>query len=322
MITPFEANGFTLQESPYSDLEIYRREGVALIAMTKFKADKKAFRQASNQIDPRMIAELLSAFSAAAVDRDCRAVILASSHRVVFSRGAGIELLAGVDGATCRRFIEQAQRLVLSIQGQTTPVVAAINGLALGGGLELAMACDWRIAADRENVVLGQPEAHLGVIPGMGGTQNLPRLVGVEKATDILLNARADVTAAEALACGLVDQVVPEDELFEQAFGFAASAPAKRRVANIDRAAQLKPRTVRDEIEAFLAAHPADVSQGATAPLARSLLTFLAGRTDPKRYADGLLYEKEIFAFLQQTEDFAEGVRALVEERSPVFKAR
>ncbi len=321
MMTPFEASGFTLEPTDYCDLNLYRRDTVGLIAMTKFKDNKKAFRQASNQIDARMIEELGVAFRVLAARPDCDAIILASSHRVVFSRGAGIELLAGADSATCRRFIDKAQELVLTVQRLGKPVIAAINGLALGGGAELAMACDWRVAGDRENVMLGQPEAHLGVIPAMGGTQNLPRLVGLDKASHILLNARPDVAAAEALECGLVDRVVAEPELFAKAFEFATAEPPKRRVPGLDRAPGLTPETARDQIMTFLADRPLRQT-GSTAPLAAALLDFLAGRTAPERYADGLLYEKEIFVFLQRTEDFAEGVRALVEERPPTFTGR
>ncbi len=321
MIDPFEQGGFVLQENTFNDLDIYRREAVGLIAMAKFKGNKKAFRQASNQIDPRMIEELLTAFREMEQRPDCTAVILASSHRVAFSRGAGIELLEGGDTATCRLFIDKAQALVLAVQRLAKPVIAAVGGLALGGGLELAMACDWRVSGDRENVVFGQPEAVLGIIPAMGGTQNLPRLVGMEKATDIMANARPDVTPAEALDCGLVDRVVPEDRLVEEAFALAASVPSRRAVEGLDLPPDTTPEAIRGEIGTYLAQHPLE-SGGRVAPLSKALLAFVAEKTAPGRYLDGLLYEREVFSFLQQTADFCEGVRALVEERPPVFEGR
>ncbi len=321
MISPFERSGFVLQESTYCDLEMYRRNAVGLIAMTKFKGDKKAFRQASNQIDPRMIEELLAAFREWEQRPDCAAVVLASSHRVAFSRGAGIELLQGADTETCRLFIDKAQALVLAVQRLTKPVIAAIGGLALGGGLELAMACDRRVSGDRENVVFGQPEALLGIIPAMGGTQNLPRLVGMERAMDIMLNARSDVSPAEGLSCGLVDKVVPEEQLVEEAFAVAASVPAKRVAEGFNLPAETTTELIRGEIDEFLAEHPPE-SGGKVAPLSKALLTFIADKTLPGLYMDGLLYEREVFSFLQQTADFREGVKALVEERPPLFEGR
>ena len=317
----FEEGGFVPLENAYKDLEIYRREGVTLIAMTKFKGEKKAFRQASNQIDPRMIEELCAAFKECELRSDCAAIVLGSSHRVAFSRGAGIELLDGVDAATCRLFITKAQALVLEIQRLPKPVIAAIGGLTLGGGLELAMACDRRVAGDRENVVFGQPEALLGIIPAMGGTQNLPRLVGMEKAMRIMMDARADVTPAEALECGLVDRVVAAAARVAEAFRLAASGPAKREVQGLEGIPETTAEAIRGEVGTFLATHPLRTGLR-VAPLSRALLTLIADRTAPDRYLDGLLYEREVFGFLQQTEDFREGVAALIEERPPEFKGR
>jgi len=321
MISPFEASGFTPRENSYCDLAIYRRDAVTAIVMTKCKGDKKAFRQASNQIDRRMLEELLAAFLECEQDPDCQAIILGSNHRVAFSRGAGIELLDGVDTETCRLFIEKAQGLLLTMQHLAKPIIAAIGGLALGGGLELAMGCDRRVAGDRENVVLGQPEALLGIIPAMGGTQNLPRLVGMDKAMEIMAEARADITSAEALACGLVDQVVPEDQLVDAAFTLAASDPAKRGIEGLDRLPEIDAAAVRRKIEAFLVDHPLEIG-GRVAPLSKAMLELISAETAPERYLDGLVYERELFCYLQQTEDFREGIRALTEERPPVFEGR
>ncbi|NQU74254.1 MAG: enoyl-CoA hydratase/isomerase family protein [Candidatus Omnitrophica bacterium] len=319
----FEENGFSLLDSGHKDLEVYRKEDVLLVTLMKFKGDKKAFRQASNHLDSGLISELSDVFNTLAGDKDIFSVILTSSHKVAFSRGAKIEVLMGATTEQSRLFIEEAQKILLQIQRFTKPVIAAINGLTFGGGLELAMACDYRLSSDRENVVFGQPEALLGIIPGMGGTQNLPRLVGMEKAREIIMNARADINAQEAKECGLVDKIVPSEKLIEEAFLFAANRDLKKGFSiDLDKIT-VSESSIRDEIKNYMETLKIDIAQDQkVAPLAKALLSFLFEKTKDCTYLDGLRYEKEVFCRLQQTADCKEGIKALGEERPPVFQGK
>ena len=186
MVDLFEKNSFILQETNFRDIDLYQREDIALVVLRKFKNDIKAFRVAANHLDPEILGELDKVLTSLDYQDDIKAVIITSGHKVAFSRGAKIEIMLDADSEECRAFITGAQNFILKIQRLKKPVIAAINGLALGGGLELAMACDYRVLSDRENVVFGLPEASLGVIPGMGGTQNLSRLIGGERAMSII----------------------------------------------------------------------------------------------------------------------------------------
>ncbi len=319
----FEENGFSLLDSGYKDLEVYRKEDVLLITLVKFKGDKKAFRQASNHLDSGLISELSDVFNTRAGKDDVFSVILTSSHKVAFSRGAKIEVLAEATAEQSRLFIEEAQKMVLQIQRFNKPVIAAINGLTFGGGLELAMACDYRISSDRENVVFGLPEASLGIIPGMGGTQNLPRLVGMERAQEIIINARADINAQSAKEYGFIDKIVPAEKLIEAAFLFAANRDLKKGFSlDLDKITVSK-ESIRQRIENYLKDRKIDVvADQKAAPLAKALLTFLFEKATEYTYLDGLKYEQEIFCYLQQTSDCKEGIKALTEERPPVFQGK
>jgi enoyl-CoA hydratase len=162
------------------------------------------------------------------------------------------------------------------------PVIAAINGYALGGGCELAMACTLRVAADTAR--LGQPEINLGLIPGYGGTQRLSRLVGRGRALELLLRGH-QIDAAEAHRIGLVDRVVPRAELMPTALGLAVELAAKAPVA------------ARAILEA--------VHKGLQMP-----------------FAEGQAYEATLFGLVVTTEDMQEGTRAFLEKRTPAFKGR
>ena len=162
------------------------------------------------------------------------------------------------------------------------PLIAAINGMALGGGLELALACDIRIAA--ENATFGQPEVRLSLIPGWGGTQRLPRAVPLAKAAELVLTGRT-IDAKEAYRIGLVNEVVPLAELLSKANKWA------------EEICQLGPLGVRAAKEAMM--------RGMEMPL-----------------TEGLRLEQMIFDSLRHTEDAVEGPKAFVEKRPPVFKAK
>jgi enoyl-CoA hydratase/carnithine racemase len=165
-----------------------------------------------NALNDQVTAELGEAARAAAAD-EVRAVIIYGGERV-FAGGADIGIMAEAGYAEMALRSKRLQEAMDLIAGLGKPVVAAITGYALGGGLELALAADFRVAG--ENARLGQPEILLGIIPGAGGTQRLPRLVGPAKAKDIVFSGRM-VAAAEALEIGLVDRVVPDAEVYQAA---------------------------------------------------------------------------------------------------------
>jgi enoyl-CoA hydratase/3-hydroxyacyl-CoA dehydrogenase len=144
--------------------------------------------------------------------------VVASSNPVVFSAGADIKAFTSMDEAGGRELIDSGHALLRSMGLSRVSTVAAVNSLAFGGGCELAMACNFRIAA--ESAVFGQPEIRLGIIPGFGGTQRLPRLVGDFKALEMNLIGDA-IGAAEAEAFGLANRVVPDHELFDTALAWA-----------------------------------------------------------------------------------------------------
>jgi enoyl-CoA hydratase/carnithine racemase len=178
-----------------------------------------------NALNDQVTAEIAEAARAAAGSDEVRAVIVYGGEKA-FAGGADIKVMAeaGYDEMALRSGrLHEAMSLVAAIG---KPVVAAITGYALGGGLELALAADFRVAGERAR--LGQPEILLGVIPGAGGTQRLPRLVGPARAKDIVFSGRM-LGAAEAQQIGLVDQVVPDAEVYQAAVGMVkryASGPA------------------------------------------------------------------------------------------------
>jgi len=210
------------------------------------------------------------------------------SVKVVIITGAGMFFVAGADikeiseirdakyGAQMAR---HGERLFREIELLEIPTIAAINGTCLGGGTELAMVCDIRIASDRAK--LGQPEINLGIMPGYGGTQRLPRLVGTAKALEMILSGEA-ITAAEAKAVGLVNRVVPEAEVLKQAKGLAQRIASKSKQA-ITRIMQA-------------------VQEGVTMSL-----------------EDGLSLENRLFGDICETKDMREGVTAFLEKRQPKF---
>ncbi len=320
---PFEKNQFRSLEKHYEDLDIYQREDVALIAMNKFKADKKVARQAANHLDGDLIRELTEAFEFCSNEDGIHSIILTSAQRFAFCRGAKIEMLHGASDLQCRFFVEKAQDLILSMQRLQKPIVSANTGLTLGGGFELSLACDYRIASDRSNVTFGFPETSLGIIPAMGGTQNLARLVGKEVAKHIIENAVVDITADQALGKGFVDVVVPAQDLIEKSFSFASDADIKKGVDCASSDHSLCSDSIQEDIVAFLKDVSIDVSlQDSVAPLSRVMIDYIYSRTDSDKYLDALKYEQEVLCYLQKTDDCQEGLLAMMEERDAVFNAK
>jgi len=177
-----------------------------------------------NALNDQLTAELAEAARAAAADQ-VRAVVIYGGEKV-FAGGADIKVMAEAGYAETASRSRRLQDAMDLVAGLGKPVVAAITGYALGGGLELALAADFRVAGERARV--GQPEILLGIIPGAGGTQRLPRLVGPARAKDIVFSGRM-LAAAEALEIGLVDRVVPDAEVYPAALDMVqryASGPA------------------------------------------------------------------------------------------------
>ncbi|AXG81451.1 enoyl-CoA hydratase/isomerase family protein [Streptomyces paludis] len=215
-----------------------------------------------NAIDSVLREELAAAVRELADARDVRAVVLYGGERL-FAAGADIEALAAMGPAEVRGWNRALQRTFDEVARLPMPVVAAVTGYALGGGLELALCADHRVAA--EDAVLGQPEVRLGIIPGSGGTQRLTRLLGPARAKNLLMTGRT-VAAAEALRIGLVDEVVPAGAVYEAALAYArglAEGPAAALEA------------VKEAVD-----HGGDAALSTGLALERSLFTGVFGTAD------------------------------------------
>lgn len=187
-------------------------------------------RPKMNALNPQVLSELTEAANAVSADGDVRAAVIWGGPRI-FAAGADIGGFTGLAQAEAEALSRQFNDAFLAVENMPQITVAAVNGYALGGGMELAMAAEFRVAAD--DAVFGQPEIKLGIIPGGGGTQRLPRLVGITKAKEIIYTGR-NVYPDEALAIGLVSAVHPAEETYdaavEMAAGYAAG-PAALRMA-------------------------------------------------------------------------------------------
>ena len=248
--------------------------GIALITVNR--------PEKLNALSGAVIADLHQAFERIAGERDIRAAILTGAGEKAFVAGADIQELAALSSLEAREFARRGQRVFRMLETSHKPSVAAVNGFALGGGLELAMACTVRFAA--ENARMGQPEVKLGIIPGYGGTQRLPRLVGRGRALEMLL-AGDPVTAAEAWRIGLVNAVVPQAELLNYSRAWLAKA-----LANAPAALGLVMEAVDVGLNAGL--------------------------------EEGLRFEAAAFAVSAATDDGREGTRAFLEKRKPAFAGK
>lgn len=182
---------------------------------------------ALNALNKRLVGELGQAVRMARTE-NVRGIVITGSGEKAFAAGADISEFAGMESLDAHRFAARGQAVFSAIENSPKPVVAAVNGFALGGGCELAMACHLRVAA--ETAQFGQPEVNLGLIAGFGGTQRLPRLVGRGIATELLLTGDR-ISAQRAYEIGLVNRVVPATDLIEVARQFALTIASKAPVA-------------------------------------------------------------------------------------------
>ena len=234
-----------------------------------------------NALNAATIEDIGAAVQRALDAPEVRGILLTGSGEKAFVAGADIAELAALTAAQARRAAERGQEVFCRIEESTKPVVAAVNGFALGGGCELAMACHLRVAA--ENARFGQPEVNLGLLPGYGGTQRLPQLVGRAKALELLLTAD-QLRADEALRLGLVNHVVPLAELLPFCRQLLAKILGK-------------------------------------APLAVGLVLECVNAHYAKG-ADGYAAEVKAFGQAFESDDFREGTTAFVEKRAAVFTGK
>jgi enoyl-CoA hydratase len=235
-----------------------------------------------NALDARTLDELDQVFGDAARRDDVRVVVLTGAGEKSFVAGADINELSVQTAVGGREHARRGQALFNRIERLGKPVIAAVNGFALGGGCELAMACTLRLAADSAR--FGQPEINLGLLPGYAGSQRLPRLVGRGRALELLLTGR-QVSADEAFRIGLVNRVVPAAELATEVRTLAQAIAAKAPVA------------------------------------VRYILEAVAGGLEMS-LADAQDYEATLFGLVSTTEDMREGTKAFLEKRKPDFKGR
>jgi enoyl-CoA hydratase/3-hydroxyacyl-CoA dehydrogenase len=199
----------------------------------------------ANPLSPQAVRDLISLWEE--VDGTVRALVIASSNIFTFCAGADIkEFTKMTDAAAGAELVQSAHRFMRAMEASPTVTIAAVNSIAFGGGCELAMACDFRIAA--ESATFGQPEINLGIIPGFGGTQRLPRLVGEAKALEMNLSGDP-VDAYEAHRVGLANQVVPDHELFDSALAWARHLAQKAPIA----VEEIKKRSAHGDLDAGLA---------------------------------------------------------------------
>ena len=234
-----------------------------------------------NALNKATINELRSAFEDARDDLAVRGVILTGGEKA-FAAGADIAEIANNTAVEAEQATRRGQALTDLIENVGKPVIAAVYGFALGGGCELAMSCTIRIAA--ESAKFGQPEVKLGVMPGYGGTQRLPRLVGRGRALKLILSGDI-IDAAEAYRIGLVDELEPETHVVER-----AETVLKKIIANA-------PLSVKYALEA--------VNKGLETSM-----------------AEGLLIEASLFAICASTDDKKEGTSAFLEKRAPKFQGK
>lgn len=255
----------------FDNLHVHRESGVAVLTIQR--------PQRLNALDASTLDELRQAFLDFQQDETVRCVIVTGGGDKAFVAGADISEIARDTVDSGRERAMRGQQVFDLIEHLGKPVIAAVNGFALGGGCELALACTLRIAADTAR--FGQPEINLGLIPGFAGTQRLARLVGKTRAMELILTG-TPMSAADALATGLINRVVPAAALMEHARALAAELAAKPPIA--------------------LRYAMAAVNNGLEMP-----------------FAQGCQLEASLFGMVMATDDMKEGIAAFLEKRKPAF---
>lgn len=254
-----------------TNLIIEVTDGVALLTINR--------PATLNSLDTAVLDDLLAAYPALEQDDDVKVVVMTGSGEKAFVAGADIAQMAGYTVRQALDFARKGQSLVSLIGKMSKPVIAAVNGFALGGGLEMAMACDFAYASEKAK--LGLPEVTLGIMPGFGGTQKLARLIGRSRSNELIFTGKI-LTAAEAKEWGIVNAVFPAAELLDKTMETA------RKIAGVG---LLGVAHAKDSVRGGL-----DMSE-----------------------ADGLNFESLQFAALFDTSDQKEGMNAFLEKRKPVF---
>ncbi len=254
---------------------IYEKsEGIATITLNR--------PEALNAFSKEVVNEVLQALEDIKTDGNVRVVVLTGAGEKAFSAGADIKTMKGFNALKARALSLMGERLCSALENLEKPVIAAINGYALGGGLEVAMSCDLRIASERAR--MGQTEINIGLIPGWGGTQRLTRLIGRTKAKELVFTGKMiDAKTAEQL--GIVNMVFPAEGFREKVKQFAKELAAKAPVA--------------------LRVAKALINKGADMSL-----------------DSAIALEREGFGVVGSTEDLQEGVSAFTEKRKPTFKGK
>ena len=238
--------------------------------------------QALNALNAATLDEIANAIARVADDAEVRALLITGAGEKAFVAGADIAAMQSMSALEAHAFSANGQRVMQAIEALPMPVIALVNGYALGGGCELAMSCDWIVASER--AVFGQPEVNLGIPPGFGGTQRLARLIGRARALELVTTGR-QVKAEEALRIGLVNEIVPGAQLIEKGLALARLIAAKAPIA------------VRVSKQA--------VQRGLDLDL-----------------ANGCVLETTLFAFAFGTADRKEGMAAFLEKRAAKFEGK
>jgi enoyl-CoA hydratase len=248
-----------------------KSEGIATITINR--------PQVLNALSPDTVQEISARLDDAIKDDKIHVVVITGSGDRAFSAGADLNIMMGISAAKAREFSRTGQEVFEKVETFDKPVIAAINGFALGGGLELAMSCDLRVAS--ENAKMGQPEINVGLIPGWGGTQRLPRYVGKAIAKELIFTGRM-IDAKTAERYGLVNTVVPPDQLKDSVIAMAKELMKKPNVG------------IR---------------------LAKELIN----SSTETNQRTGMAHEAESFGVISQTEDFKEGVKTFIETKKPKY---
>jgi enoyl-CoA hydratase len=258
----------------FKNLLIENSNGVVVLTINR--------PQVLNSLNSEVLTELGCALYQLEYDPAAKVIILTGAGEKAFVAGADIKEMAGMNAYEGHQFGRKGQHVMLAMEKMKTPVIAAVNGFALGGGLELALACDFIYASNRAK--LGFPEVTLGIMPGFGGTQNLARLIGPNRANELIFTGRI-ITADKALAWGIVNETFAPEELLDK---------AKETAAAIASVGTLGVACAKDAIANGL-------NMGKE---------------------DGFRYEASLFGVLFATEDQKEGMGAFVEKRKAEFKGK